>query len=84
MTILLVEDSKFLRAATERALTGAGYEVISVGDGDQALILARTQAPGLILLGFAFAAYGCGFQRRANLPLLVPYSFAFREHIGTW
>jgi CheY-like chemotaxis protein len=48
--ILLVEDSKFLRAATERALTTAGYEVISAGDGEQASRLAREQAPDLILL----------------------------------
>jgi len=50
MKILLVEDSKFLRVAAERALTTAGHEVISAGDGDQALIMAREQAPALILL----------------------------------
>ncbi len=50
MKILVVEDSKFLRAATERALTNAGYEVISAGDGDQALSLARAHAPAMILL----------------------------------
>lgn len=48
--ILLVDDSKFLRLATERALTRAGYEVISASDGDQALDLARKQQPNLILL----------------------------------
>ena len=50
MKILLVEDSKFLRAATERALTAAGYEVISASDGDQALRLAQENVPALILL----------------------------------
>src|SRR6266404_6039143 len=50
MKILLVEDSKFLRMATERALTTAGYEVISAGDGEQALRLAREHCPALILL----------------------------------
>jgi CheY-like chemotaxis protein len=50
MKVLLVEDSKFLRAATERALTQAGYEVTSAADGDRALQLAREQLPGLILL----------------------------------
>lgn len=48
--ILLVDDSKFLRLATERALTRAGYEVVSASDGDQALDLARKQQPNLILL----------------------------------
>ena len=50
MKILLVEDSKFLRMATEKMLTGAGYEVISAGDGEEALRLAREHSPSLILL----------------------------------
>jgi CheY-like chemotaxis protein len=50
MKILLVEDSKFLRMATERALTAAGYEVVSAGDGEQALVLAREHFPSLVLL----------------------------------
>ncbi|MGA9472924.1 MAG: response regulator [Terriglobales bacterium] len=48
--ILLVEDSKFLRLATERALTRAGYEMSSAVDGDEALRLARANLPDLILL----------------------------------
>lgn len=50
MKILLVEDSKFLRMSTERALTTAGYEVISASDGEQVSKLAREHAPALILL----------------------------------
>jgi len=48
--ILLVEDSKFLRLATERALTRAGYDLCSAADGEQALRLARERLPDLILL----------------------------------
>jgi len=48
--ILLVEDSKFLRMATERALTRAGYEVSTAADGQSALDLARKHRPDLILL----------------------------------
>jgi CheY-like chemotaxis protein len=48
--ILLVEDSKFLRLATERALTRAGYRVNSARDGDEALRMAREMSPDLILL----------------------------------
>ena len=48
--ILLVEDSKFLRLATERALARAGYEMSSAGDGEEALRLAREKLPDLILL----------------------------------
>jgi CheY-like chemotaxis protein len=50
MKILLVEDSKFLRLATERALARAGYTVNSAVDGDEALQLAREKMPDLILL----------------------------------
>jgi CheY-like chemotaxis protein len=50
MKILLVEDSKFLRLSTERALSRAGYEVISAADGEEGLRLAREQLPDLILL----------------------------------
>src|SRR5260370_42491855 len=46
-TILLVEDSKFLRAATERILTKSGYQVICRGDGDEALALAGSRLPNL-------------------------------------
>ena len=48
--ILLVEDSKFLRLATERALARAGYEMSSAGDGEEALRVAREKLPDLILL----------------------------------
>jgi CheY-like chemotaxis protein len=50
MKVLLVEDSKFLRVSTERALSNAGYEVVCAGDGEEALRLAREQRPALVLL----------------------------------
>jgi CheY-like chemotaxis protein len=48
--ILLVEDSKFLRLATERALARAGYEISSASDGEEALRIAHEKLPDLILL----------------------------------
>jgi CheY-like chemotaxis protein len=48
--ILLVDDSKFLRLATERALARAGYEVSTATDGEQALAVAREKRPDVILL----------------------------------
>jgi len=48
--ILLCDDSKFLRLATERALTRAGYDVTTALDGEQALQLAREKMPDVILL----------------------------------
>jgi two-component system, cell cycle response regulator len=48
--ILLVDDSKFLRLATERALARAGYDVSSAMDGENALKIARETRPDVILL----------------------------------
>lgn len=48
--ILLVEDSKFLRMTTERALARAGYEVVTAGDGLSALEMTAKHQPHLILL----------------------------------
>jgi CheY-like chemotaxis protein len=48
--ILLVEDRKFLRLATERALARAGYQVWTAVDGDSALQAAREKRPDVILL----------------------------------
>ena len=48
--ILLVEDSKFLRMATERALARAGYAVTTAEEGPRAIELARAERPDVILL----------------------------------
>jgi CheY-like chemotaxis protein len=56
--ILVVEDSKFLRLATERALAHAGYEVSSAGDGEEALRTAREKLPDLILLDMLLPKMG--------------------------
>lgn len=50
MKILLVDDSRFLRRASEMALGRAGYEVVTAGDGEEALKIAQGQIPNLILL----------------------------------
>jgi CheY-like chemotaxis protein len=50
MKILLVEDSKFLRISTERALARAGYAVSTAIDGEEAVQFARERLPDLILL----------------------------------
>jgi DNA-binding response OmpR family regulator len=50
MKILLIDDSRFLRMANERALMLAGYEVISAADGEEGLRLACEQKPDLVVL----------------------------------
>jgi CheY-like chemotaxis protein len=48
--ILLVDDSKFLRMASERALSRAGYSVITADEGGKAVELAKKETPDVILL----------------------------------
>ena len=50
MKILVIEDSRFLRATIERTLAKAGHEVTSAADGREALLAARHNLPALILL----------------------------------
>jgi CheY-like chemotaxis protein len=50
MKILLIEDSRFLRAAIDRLLVKAGHEVIGIADGREALPAARNSLPSLVLL----------------------------------
>jgi CheY-like chemotaxis protein len=57
-SILLVEDSKFLRLASERTLRRAGYSVVSTDDGEQALRVARERVPDLILLDMLLPKLG--------------------------
>jgi CheY-like chemotaxis protein len=79
MTILLVEDSRFLRVASERALLKAGYEVVCASDGEAALLTARERVPNLILLDMMLPKLdGLGVLRAlkhdpqtADIPVIV-------------
>ena len=57
-SILLVEDSRFLRLATEQTLIKAGYSVVTAGDGEEALRIAYTRIPDLILLDMLLPRLG--------------------------
>ena len=48
--ILLAEDDRFLRKAAETALKRHGFTVLAAVDGEEALRMARADAPDLILL----------------------------------
>ena len=50
MKTLLIEDRKFQRMASQRALLNAGYSVIHAKDGDEGLRAACENIPDLILL----------------------------------
>ncbi len=48
-TILIVDDDNELRQALAAALTGQGWQVLSAGEGDQGIALARQHLPQVIL-----------------------------------
>jgi two-component system cell cycle response regulator DivK len=48
--ILLVEDNEMNRDMLTRRLQRRGYHIVSAGDGEQGLSLARAEAPDLILM----------------------------------
>jgi DNA-binding response OmpR family regulator len=48
--ILLAEDDRFLRKAAEATLRQHGFCVLTAVDGEEALRVARTETPDLILL----------------------------------
>ena len=86
-TVLLVDDSKFFRTATERTLAKSGYSVITASDGEEALRVAREKLPGLILLDMLLPKLdGAGVLRRlkaepatAKIPVLVLTSLSQRN-----
>lgn len=50
MTILVIDDSRFVQLAIDKILRAAGYRTIIKGDGEQGLNTAVQKSPDLILL----------------------------------
>ena len=48
--ILIVEDNEMNRDMLSRRLAKRGYEVSIAIDGEQGLVMARTESPALILM----------------------------------
>jgi CheY-like chemotaxis protein len=57
-TILLVEDSKVQKLASEKILHKAGYLLLFAADGEEALQLAQESVPDLILLDLLLPGIG--------------------------
>lgn len=51
--VLLVEDNEMSRDMLSRRLTRHGFEVVCAVDGQQAVELARSEAPDIILMDFS-------------------------------
>ena len=48
--VLIVEDDRFLRRACQARLEQQGYTILTAQDGEEAIRIARTNVPDLILL----------------------------------
>jgi CheY-like chemotaxis protein len=86
-TVLVVDDSRFFRTATERTLLKSGYGVVTASDGEEALRVAREKLPNLVLLDMLLPKLdGAGVLRRlkaepatAKIPVLVLTSLSQRN-----
>ena len=50
MTVLVIDDSRFLQLGIQKVLEQAGYGTILVSDGQKAISLAIEKRPDLVLL----------------------------------
>jgi CheY-like chemotaxis protein len=57
-TLLVVEDSRFMRTTMKQVLVEAGFGVVDVSDGEEALQLARNSRPDLIILDMLLPKMG--------------------------
>jgi CheY-like chemotaxis protein len=58
MTILVIEDSRFLQLVIERVLVKAAYRVLKTSDGEDGLRVAKERVPDLILLDMMLPKLG--------------------------
>jgi len=57
-TVLLIDDSKFLRRANELSLARAGHQIIVASDGEEGLRLAQTKKPDVVVLDMLLPKLG--------------------------
>ena len=75
-TILVVDDKASLRQMVDEYLTGQGFRVVTAGNGQEALFVAREEKPDLILLdimmpemdGYDFIR---AFTRESETPIIL-------------
>jgi DNA-binding response OmpR family regulator len=89
--ILLAEDDRFMRKAADAALRRHGFCVITAVDGENALELARSEQPALILLdlimpklhGFAVMRALKKDPETAAIPIIVISNLEQQSDLAT-
>ena len=92
MNILIVDDSRFLRLANERALLKAGHQVLTASDGEEGLRLGIEHQPDLIVLDMLLPKLS-GPEvlralrknlRTATIPIMVLTSLPSEMKVSCW
>jgi CheY-like chemotaxis protein len=79
VSVLVVDDENDIREAVSEVLADEGYEVLSAGDGAEALVQAREHHPSVVLLdlmmpgmnGWEFRAAQKGDPSLSGIPVIV-------------
>jgi len=89
--ILLVEDEENLKLLYEEELKAEGYEVLTAGNGKEALRQLEEVKPDLIILDIVMPvmdgmeALGQIMGRKRNVPIIIHTSYpGYREDFMSW
>jgi two-component system, OmpR family, response regulator RpaA len=86
-SILIVDDEPDLVWALQRSLSFAGYEVLTCGDGQQALDIARRHSPALVVLDIVMPGMNglevCRHMRHDPLLADIPIIFLTKRSACT-
>lgn len=85
--ILLVEDNEMNRDMLSRRLMRNGYEIVIAADGEQAVTMAASEAPDLILMDMSLPVIDGweatrrikGTDRGAGIPIIALTAYAMAE-----
>jgi len=74
--ILVVDDKKELRTLLKQYLSQEGFEIVTAGDGREALFVARHEKPDLIILDLMMPEMGGyefmrAYNREADTPVII-------------
>jgi CheY-like chemotaxis protein len=89
--ILLVEDEESLRLLYEEELRAEGYEVVTAGNGKEALRQLEGIKPDLIILDIVMPVMdgmetlGRIMGKKRNIPIIIHTSYpGYREDFMSW
>ena len=74
--ILVVDDKRELRTLLKSYLTQEGFDVVTAGDGREALFVAQNEKPDLIILDLMMPEMGGydfmrSYNRQADTPIII-------------